>query len=125
MVGSRYFVENAPIDLEKIKFLLNLDLMADAKKGITAVNGKIFFDQFRSLEKLNESVGKLESIKARGSAANSDHFPFYEKGVPSFFIYTRGDYTHYHDVHDIPEHIPLTNYKNVFDLLTAFVHRGL
>ncbi len=125
LVGSRYFVENAPIDLEKIKFLLNLDLMADAKKGITAVNGKIFFDQFRSLEKLNESVGKLESIKARGSAANSDHFPFYEKGVPSFFIYTRGDYTHYHDVHDIPEHIPLTNYKNVFDLLTAFVHRGL
>lgn len=124
LVGSRYFVENSPIDLDKIKFLLNLDLMADAKTGITAVNGKIFSGAFERLEAINTKKGYLPEVKARGAAANSDHFPFFEKGVPSFFIYTRGDYKHYHDIYDVPEYIPLTNYEKVFKLLIEFVEAG-
>lgn len=125
LVGSTFFVDHSPIELNKIKFLLNLDLMADAKTGITAVNGKIFSDQFDNLVRVNNEVSKLSSIKARGSAANSDHYPFFQKDVPCFFIYTMGDYKHYHDIHDVPENIPLTNYKKVFDLMTGFVARGL
>jgi hypothetical protein len=75
--------------------------------------------------RVNKEVSKLSSIKARGSAANSDHYPFFQKDVPCFFIYTMGDYKHYHDIHDVPENIPLTNYKKVFDLMTGFVARGL
>lgn len=125
LVGSTYFVDHSPIDLEKIKFLLNLDLMADAKTGITAVNGKILSERFRRLAQINEEVAHLSAVKARGATANSDHYPFYLKGVPCFFIYTMGDYKHYHDVHDVPENIPLTNYDKVFRLLTTYVARGL
>lgn len=122
--GSKYYVEHPLFPLEKIKFLLNLDLMADAKKGITVVNGTVFNDAFDRLKTINEKEGLLNQVKARGAAANSDHYPFYVKGVPSFFIYTEGDYTHYHDVHDVPENIPLTNYENVFSLITSFVELG-
>lgn len=125
LVGSKYFVENSPIQLDQIKFLLNLDLMADAKKGITVVNGKIFNEACEDMVEVNEKYALLDEVKARGSAANSDHFPFYEKGVPSFFIYTMGDYKHYHDVHDVPENIPLTNYEAVFKLITEFVETKL
>jgi len=124
LVGSKYYVEHPDLPLEKIKFLLNLDLMADAKKGITVVNGTIFNDAFDRLKAINESEDLLNQVKARGAAANSDHYPFYEKGVPSFFIYTEGDYKHYHDINDVPENIPMTNYAQVFKLITSFVDAG-
>jgi len=125
LVGSNYYVEHPYHPLEKIKFLINLDLMGDAKSGITVVNGKIFTEQFAKLSSLNAEMSLLDQIKARGPAANSDHHPFYEKGVPSFFIYTTGDYVHYHDVQDKPENLPLTNYTQVFNLITEFVALGL
>lgn len=120
LVGSKFFVDNPVIELQEIDFLINLDLMADAKKGITVVNGKIFEDAFSRLVMINDGLQLLPEVKARGAAANSDHFPFYEKGVPSFFIYTVGDYEHYHDVNDTPENIPLTNYEEVFELILRF-----
>lgn len=120
LVGSKYFVDHSPIELQDIDFLINLDLMADAGTGITAVNGKIFTDAFERLVQLNEEVGQLSKVNPRGSAANSDHYPFYEKGVPSFFIYTMGEYKHYHDIHDRPENITMTNYEQVFELIMAF-----
>lgn len=125
LVGSKHYVEHPAFPLEKIKFLLNLDLMADAKKGITAVNGNIFNEAFGRLRAINDQKNLLDQVKARGAAANSDHYPFYEKGVPCFFIYTEGDYKHYHDINDVPENIPLTNYDQVFELITSFVKEGL
>ncbi|GAB5538540.1 MAG: hypothetical protein Salg2KO_06430 [Salibacteraceae bacterium] len=125
LVGSRHFVEDAPIALDRIQFLLNLDLMGDAGKGITAVNGKVFDQHFAKLSSLNMELGLLEKVKARGPAANSDHHPFYEKGVPCFFIYTMGDYTHYHDIYDVPENLPLAKYDEVFQLVTAFMENGI
>ncbi|HAW20943.1 MAG TPA: hypothetical protein DCX14_12240 [Flavobacteriales bacterium] len=125
LVGSKYFVENPLITLDDISFLLNLDLMGDAKTGITVVNGKVFEDHFAKLSSLNMELGLLEKVKARGPAANSDHHPFYEKGVPSFFIYTTGEYKHYHDIDDVPSNLPLTNYEKVFELITEFAKVGI
>ena len=70
-------------------------------------------------------MGLLQQVKARGEAANSDHYPFTEKDIPGFFIYTEGDYKHYHDIDDKPENLPMTNYEQVFQLITEFVKYGL
>jgi aminopeptidase YwaD len=124
LLGSFNYVEKPMADLDKIKFLLNLDLMADAKKGVTVVNGKIYPDHFAKLSSLNAEMGLLQQVKARGEAANSDHYPFTEKDIPGFFIYTMGDYKHYHDIDDKPENLPMTNYEQVFQLITEFVKYG-
>lgn len=120
LLGSTYYVNHPIKPINQIKFLINLDLMADAKTGITVVNGKIFEEQFAMLSSINAELGLLGQVKARGKAANSDHYAFTENGVPSFFIYTTGDYKHYHDIDDTPENVPLTNYEKVFSLITAF-----
>lgn len=125
LVGSRHFVENSPFPLSEIEFLINLDLMGDAKTGVTVVNGKVFDKHFGKLSSINIDLALLETVKARGPAANSDHHPFYEKGVPSFFIYTTGDYTHYHDIDDKPENLPFTNYEKVFKLIVEFAQLGI
>ncbi|MEZ4721362.1 MAG: M28 family peptidase [Flavobacteriales bacterium] len=125
LVGSRHYVENPTFPFDQIKFLMNLDLMGDAKTGITVVNGKVYEEQFAKLSSLNMELGFVENVNARGPAANSDHYPFYEKGVPCFFIYTTGDYTHYHDINDKPENLPMTNYAPVFELIIQFMNEGI
>jgi len=121
LLGSKYFVDNSPIELSKIKFLINLDLLGTGDEGITVVNATEFKPQFELLKKINADKNYLPLVKPRGKAHNSDHYWFTEKAVPSFFIYTMGGIKAYHDVYDIAKTLPLTKYKAVFNLLTDFV----
>ncbi|SHL58378.1 M28 family metallopeptidase [Hymenobacter psychrotolerans] len=121
LVGSRYFVEHPLVPLSRIRFLLNLDLLGTGSEGATVVNGRELPAQFQLLQRLNNANQALPSLAARGRAANSDHFPFSERGVPAFFLYTRGGSTAYHDVHDRAETLPLTAFSSVFGLLRSFL----
>lgn len=121
LIGSKYFVENPLIPLSSIKFLINMDLMGDASKGITVVNGKVYEKAFTQMLNNNAEKELLGHVKARGKAANSDHYWFSEKGVPAFFIYTQGEITAYHDINDVPSVVTLNKYEAVFELITDFV----
>lgn len=121
LVGSEYFVNNSPIKLNKIEFLLNLDIMGSGEKGITVVNGKQLTKEFEKLQEINAEKKYLKKVKARGETANSDHYHFYQKGVPSFFIYTMGHNKHYHDIYDTYEKLTFAAYEDVVHLLIDFV----
>ncbi|MBA3662639.1 MAG: M28 family peptidase [Bacteroidetes bacterium] len=123
LLGSHYFVENKTIDLTKIKFLINLDLLGTGDEGIMVVNGAILQKQFELLNQVNSEKNLVKEIKKRGKAQNSDHYWFTEAGVPCFFIYTMGGIKAYHDVYDVEKTLPLTDYTDVFKLLTEFVSR--
>ncbi|MCS6823832.1 MAG: M28 family peptidase [Cytophagaceae bacterium] len=123
LIGSRYYTENPWVALNKIKFMLNLDLLGTGDEGIMAVNGSVFEKEFSVLQKINEENNLLPAVKKRGKAANSDHYYFTEKGVRSFFLYTLGGISAYHDVYDIPATLPLTKFKEVFTLITKFIER--
>lgn len=120
LLGSKFFVENSPVDLKKIKFLINLDLIGTGDDGITVVNATEFKPAFERLKKINEAEQLVKYIKPRGKAANSDHYWFTEKGVPGFFIYTMGGISAYHDVMDVEKTLPLTDYVDVIKLLLLF-----
>jgi aminopeptidase YwaD len=121
LVGSRYFVEHPLVPLNRIRFLMNLDLVGTGSEGATVVNGREFPSQFQLLQRLNASRRALPSLAARGRAANSDHFPFSERGVPAFFLYTRGGTAAYHDVHDRAATLPLTAFTSVYGLIQVFL----
>jgi hypothetical protein len=111
------------MDLPSIKFLINLDLLGTGDDGMMVVNGAIFTKQFEILENINKEKSLVKEIKKRGKAKNSDHYWFTEKGVPSFFIYTLGGVSFYHDIDDVEKTLPLTDYKDVFKLLVEFASR--
>lgn len=121
LAGSEYFVKHPLIDLQKIRFLLNLDLMGNGEHGMTVVNATEFQEAFSLLQQLNSKGGYLPVIHARGKARNSDHYWFTERGVPSFFWYTLGARTAYHDVEDVPETLPLYKVRQIGQLILDFV----
>jgi len=121
LIGSRYFVEYPTFDLSKVKFLINLDLMGSAEKGITIVNGRLHQERMAEMAAINTEQNLVPKIKLRGKAANSDHYWFSEKGVPAVFVYTEGNVTAYHDVFDTPAVVDWSNYEEVFTLLVEFV----
>lgn len=121
LIGSKFFVDNPTFDLQKIKFLFNLDLMGSAAEGITLVNGSLFPERMRQLAAINTENDLLPKIKLRGKAANSDHYWFSEAGVPAVFIYTMGNSKAYHDVYDIPSGLDWANYNELFTLLIGYL----
>ncbi|RYY21596.1 MAG: M20/M25/M40 family metallo-hydrolase [Cytophagaceae bacterium] len=121
LVGSRYFVAHPLVPLPRIKFLINLDLLGTGEDGATVVNGKTYAAAYQRLTALNDAHHYLPRLTARGRAANSDHFPFSEAGVPAFFIYTRGGSQAYHDVHDQPAALSLAGFSGAFGLVRDFL----
>ncbi|MGZ4043860.1 MAG: M28 family metallopeptidase [Bacteroidia bacterium] len=121
LLGSKYFVESKVVDLKKIKFLINLDLLGTGDEGIMVTNGYVYEKEFNLLNEINKEKKLVVEIKRRGKARNSDHYWFTEAGVPSFFIYTLGGIKAYHDVHDVEKTLPLTDYMDVLKLITEFV----
>ena len=121
LLGSKYYVENPLFPLKKIKFLINLDMVSTGEEGMMVVNGDVFTAMYDTLCKINTANNYLPAIKSRGEAANSDHYPFYAKGVPCFYFYTLGGYSQYHNIYDIEKTLPMTAYNNMFRLVVRFV----
>ena len=123
LLGSKHMSETNIIDLNRVKFLLNLDIMGSGEEGITAVNGRVFLKEFKRLQKLNRRYKAVPVVKARGKSANSDHHFFTEKGVHSFFIYTMGKNKNYHDVYDTYENLTFSSFDRLSSLFDSFLRR--
>jgi len=121
LIGSNYYVKNSVFPLDKIRFLINIDLMGNGAEGVMAVNGTLFPDEFSLLKNINDKEQYLPAVKVRGKARNSDHYWFSEAGVPCFFFYLMGPYPYYHDVNDKATAVPLTNFSNAFLLFRDFI----
>ncbi|MGZ3764475.1 MAG: M28 family metallopeptidase [Mucilaginibacter sp.] len=120
LLGSQYFADHPLMPLTNIRFLINLDIEGTGGEGITVVNASVYPKEFGLLKQVNDNGHYLVKVYSRGKAANSDHYPFTEKGVPAFFIYTMGGIKAYHDVFDISKTLPLNEYSHLFKLLVAF-----
>ena len=121
LIGSSYYVSHPLFPLSKIRFLINLDMEGTGDDGIKVVNGTIMRKEFDLLAKINNEKKYLPAVNIRGEAANSDHYPFYKKGVKDIFIYTLGGIDAYHNIYDRAATLPLTKYNELFKLLTDFV----
>lgn len=130
LLGSNFYVENPLFDLEKIKLLINLDLVGTGDQGFTVVNGKNveYKGNKESFNKklfeivLEKQLFDTATIEMRDMACNSDHCPFDKKNVPAIFIYTKGGKTYYHNRKDTIETLTFSGYLNLFTLLTELIN---
>ncbi|PIP54271.1 MAG: hypothetical protein COX07_06270 [Bacteroidetes bacterium CG23_combo_of_CG06-09_8_20_14_all_32_9] len=124
LIGSQWFVSHPLVLLEKIRFLINLDLLGSGEDGITVVNGSVFTKEFERLKNLNTEKNYVPVVKTRGAADNSDHAPFYHAGVKCFFIYAQGKTGPYHNIADTPQNLSLGKWEAMVNLIIDFV-KGL
>lgn len=121
LIGSKYFATNPLIDLKKIKFLINLDMIGSGEKGLGIVNAKENKKHIDILESINKKHNYFGKIRIRPNSQNSDHYYFSQLGVPAIFIYTTGKYKEYHTIYDNDFDNLLTRYNQFFKLMTEFV----
>ena len=123
LLGSKYMADHFPFPNEKIRLLINVDMVATGSEGITIVNGKQFPEVFNKFVNINKEKGYLVKVNSRGESCNSDHCPFYEKGIPAIFIYTQGpEATAYHIPQDDYQSLPLTKFEDLFRLLRDYIY---
>jgi aminopeptidase YwaD len=123
LLGSTYFVMNPPVDLQRMRFMINLDLLGTGEEGIMVMNAGEHLAEFNILTGINKSDSLVPAIKSRGETCISDHCPFYQCGVPCFYIYTLGGSKAYHDLNDTPDALSLAAFEGCRKLIIRFVER--
>ncbi len=118
LLGSGYFVKNPTVDLSKINYMLNMDMVGRLKKDdpTLLVNGVGTSDAW----KVTMSFIKIDSLKIKTTESGvgpSDHTSFYLKNIPvlHFFSGTHSDY------HKPSDDEPLINYSGEIRILNYMV----
>lgn len=100
LIGSKYLAENAPIEMEAIQVMINLDMIGRLnKERILQVGGVGTSPGFKDLlDSINVNYG-FNLKYANEGFGPSDHAAFYAKDVPVLFIST-GAHSDYHTPDD-------------------------
>lgn len=122
LMGSAYFVTHPTIDLKKIRFMINLDLVGSGPDGIMVqgIDGHEF--ELSEIQKINQTYFKFE-LGTRTNSPNSDQYYFHVLGVPAFFMYAYNGTMPYHSPSDIAEKIDIAVVENVAKFVLMNVWR--
>jgi len=103
LIGSQVWVAQPPYPLNRLRGMINLDLVGFGEKGVAVVGGSDQPDFWHRADRIRVQQGWDPPILVRPNAPNSDHYPFREKGVPALFFYLQGGPGFYHDIYDRPQ----------------------
>ena len=104
LLGSKYFVNNPPVDEKAIKTMFNLDMVGrfDKEKNSISVSGTGTSVLADSILTLYEKDLPFKVVHAPDGYGPSDHAAFYAANIPVFYFNT-GVHTDYHTPFDDTE----------------------
>ena len=107
LIGSKYFVAHPTIDLKKVNYMVNMDMvgMLNEDKSLI-INGvgtsPAFPKTISELEDGKEGIGAV--TQSQSGVGPSDHTSFYLQGIPAIHYFT-GAHEHYHKPSDDVENL--------------------
>ena len=121
--GSEWYAEHPVAPLNQIKYLINLDMIADNNPVQYCEVSNEGMDGFTVFEKINAEKSYFKELHRGELAGNSDHYPFAQRNVPCIFLMNEdGDaFKFYHTVHDTWKNSIFTNYEPIFNIITDFI----
>ena len=123
--GSEWYVEHSLAPLSQIKYLINLDMIADNNPLQYCEVSKEGMRGFATFEQVNAEKGYFKAMDRHEIDGNSDHWPFALKNVPCIFLMNEGGdaYKYYHTVYDTYKNHIFTNYEPIFKLVRDFIEK--
>ena len=122
MVTSRS-VPRVSDRLSQIKYLFNLDMIADNNPEHYCEVSDEGLKDFALFEKINAEKAYFKALDREKLAENSDHYPFAVRNVPCIFLMNEdGDaFKYYHTIHDTWKNSIFSNYEPTFNLIKDFI----
>ncbi len=117
LMGSTHYTNHPLFPLEQIKLSINLDMVGTGQQGVILFNATQRPLEAGIVQKINEEKHYMIEVEERPGTANSDHYPFNEKGVPVLFFLTKGRSGGGHNIYDTPDKLPLYGYDGLFKLV--------
>ena len=123
LLGSFFYCENPRLPLEKIEYLIDLDMVADDSDHLSTQitpGGEAGLERFRAIN----ADGKFPPFDFVMEPMNddSDHYSFAQKGVPGIYFETEGSILqYYHTPRDSYQNTRDDNFDRLFHLITEFV----
>lgn len=118
LVGSKYFADNPFVDLDKINFMINMDMVGrldNDTKNLT-VGGTGTAVGLEDMLKTHVDKSGLNVKYSSEGYGPSDHASFYAKDIPVMFVFT-GVHEDYHTPQDDAHLINYEGEKVVADLV--------
>ena len=123
--GSEWYAEHPLAPLSQIKYLFNLDMIADNNPVQYCEVSNEGVKGFELMDKLNGEKGFFKALHRGELAANSDHWPFAQRNVPCIFLENEGGdaFKYYHTIYDTYDTAFYNTYEPVFNLIKEFINK--
>lgn len=123
LLGSFYYCDNPVRPLDKIKFVIDLDMVADNSDHLSTECTENGMEELEQLRKLNaDGTFPPFEIALEEFTDVSDQYTFGEYGVPAVYFSTEGDYyKDYHTPRDTFDNSTDSNFDRLFSLITRYI----
>lgn len=123
--GSTYFVNHPLFPLERIKYLVNLDMIGDDNPEQYCEASDPGMRGFKLMRELNDERHYFADLKLGELAGNSDHYPFAQKGVPCLLFENEegSTFPYYHTYRDDMSMVVVGTYERIFKLIVDFIEK--
>lgn len=122
LIGSRHFVDNPTVPLEKIVAMVNLDMIGRLRNNAVFVLGVASSPAWKVLlDEINLQFN-FTLRDSPGMFGASDHFAFYNKGIPVLFFFT-GMHENYHRPSDDWETLNYEGMEKLLRMVAEVVER--
>ncbi len=120
LLGSKKYVETPTVDLSKVHFMLNMDMIGRLNEDNRMVVGGVgtapnFVPLLNSL-----NTPELSIKQDSAGIGPSDHTSFYLKNIPVLFFFT-GQHTDYHKPSDDVEKVNFTGQKAILNYAVRLI----
>lgn len=113
-LGSKYFTDNPLVDLDKVKFMFNFDMVGRLQDNALTLNGTGTAVGMEDMLKTYGELHRFDLSMSPEGLGPSDHAPFYASDIPVLMFFT-GIHQDYHTPADDADLLNYEGEKRVAD----------
>ena len=120
LVGSRVFVEHAPVAQRSMVLMVNLDMVGRLRGKTLTVDASVMPRHMRALVDSVVAGAGLRTVYSSATAGRSDHASFGRAGVPAVALFT-GFHGDYHKASDVVARLDIPGILRVVGVAEGLV----